>query len=100
MNTDDYLAFLGQKRATVTPAGFEVSDSQINSMLFPHQKAITRWTIGQGRDAVFANVGLGKTAIQLEYARLIMEHTGLPALILVPLGRRAADDPRRAKVRD
>lgn len=38
-----------------------------------------------GKYAVFADCGLGKTLIQLEWARLISEHTQKPVLILCPL---------------
>ena len=50
-------------------------------MLFPFQKDITHWALKMGRCAVFADTGLGKTFIQLEWARLI----GKTILIFAPL---------------
>lgn len=83
--SEDYVAFLTSKRVAVQPSGFDVQSDKISSKLFPHQRAIVQWSVKQGRAAVFANVGLGKTRIQLEYARLVQEHTGKPVLILCPL---------------
>jgi hypothetical protein len=38
-----------------------------------------------GRAAIFADTGLGKTRMQVEWARVVHEHTGKPVLILAPL---------------
>jgi hypothetical protein len=82
----DYLDFLAGKRVTVEATGFEIAESDLNPLMFPHQKAIARWTILLGRAMQsFANVGLGKTFIYLEYAPDHGAYTGKPALILVPL---------------
>jgi hypothetical protein len=45
------------------------------------QRDITRWALRRGRACVFADCGLGKTLIQLEYAR----HVPGRVLILAPL---------------
>jgi len=50
-------------------------------MLFSFQKDIVRWAVKKGRCAVFLDTGLGKTFIQLEWARLINKKT----LIFAPL---------------
>lgn len=81
----EYQAFLANKREIAPKVGFEVPLEQINDKLFPFQRAITQWAIGLGRAAVFAGVGLGKTAMQLEWARHVALHTGQPVLILAPL---------------
>lgn len=77
----DYQAFLKAKAMNVAPAGFEVSLSSISEVLFPFQRLIVRWAIRKGRCAVFASTGLGKTAMQVEVARLIGGRT----LIVAPL---------------
>jgi len=41
--------------------------------------------LSAGRYAIFADTGLGKTLMQLEWARLVLKHTGKPVLILSPL---------------
>jgi DNA modification methylase len=81
----DYQTFLAGKRRPVESHGFPVEDYEINSQLFPFQRAIVRWAIQRGRAAVFADCGLGKTPMQLEWASHIVAHTDMPVLILAPL---------------
>lgn len=50
-------------------------------MLFPFQRDLVRWSVRKGRAAVFADTGLGKTYMALEWARL----TDLPTLLVAPL---------------
>ena len=78
-----YEAFLRAKQVNATPVGFEAGP--INPMLFPFQSDIVRWALQRGRAAVFADCGLGKTPMQLEWARQIAEHSGGDVLILAPL---------------
>ncbi len=80
-----YSEFIASKRVTVTPVGFDVSDSSINAQLFPFQRAIVQWALHRGRAAVFADCGLGKTPMQLEWARQVVRHSGGDVLILAPL---------------
>lgn len=82
---NDYQAFLQAKRVTVPSVGFEVSADLINPKLFKFQRDIVRWALHLGRAAIFANVGLGKTLMQMEWARWVTQHTGRPVLILAPL---------------
>jgi hypothetical protein len=49
--------------------------------LMPHQKALVNWALTNGRAAIFADTGLGKTRMQLEWAR----HIKGGVLILAPL---------------
>ena len=57
----------------------------INEKLFDFQKAIVKWALKKGRACVFADCGLGKTPVQLEWARNIHQATGKPVLIVAPL---------------
>jgi len=82
---NDYQALLERKRATVAPVGFEAGPETVHKLLFPFQRDITRWALRKGRCAVFADTGLGKTLMQVEWARLVNQHTGKPTLILAPL---------------
>ena len=77
----DYSAFLTAKTATAPAVGIDVDDADINPMLFPFQRDLVRWSLAKGRGAIFADTGLGKTFMQLEWARLTGERT----LILAPL---------------
>ena len=77
----DYQAFLETKKLRVLPKGLQSSDFEIASLLFPFQEDVVRWAVRKGRCAVFLDTGLGKTFIQLEWARIIDETT----LIIAPL---------------
>jgi hypothetical protein len=81
LNGSDYAAFLETKRLRARPAGRHVSSEQINETLFPFQRDLVRWALRKGRAALFCDTGMGKTFMQLEWARLTGERT----LILAPL---------------
>jgi hypothetical protein len=51
----------------------------------PFQTDIVTWALRRGQAAVFAGTGLGKTLMQLAWARAVMRATGMPVLILAPL---------------
>lgn len=77
----DYEKFLETKRITIEDAGIEVPVPNLNKNLFPFQRDIVRWALRKGRAAIFCDCGLGKTIMQLEFAR----HVDGPVLILAPL---------------
>lgn len=79
----DYQSFVQSKAIRTSHHGFAAS--KINEMLFPFQRDIVRWACELGRAAIFADTGLGKTAMQAEWARLVCEHSGGNVLILAPL---------------
>lgn len=83
---DNYMEFLKSKMAIAKDTGFEIDGSEINSVLLPHQRDIVKWAVHGGRRAVFAQFGLGKTIIQLEFCKQIIQHKGGKALIICPLG--------------
>jgi DNA modification methylase len=76
-----YLDFLKKKATMAPPIGINIQSDDIHPKLYDFQKAIVQWALRKGRAAVFADCGLGKTFIQLEWARLI----GKRALIVTPL---------------
>jgi DNA modification methylase len=80
MTYDDFVA---AKAITSQPTGFEASD--IGRHLFDFQRAIVEWACKRGRAAIFADTGLGKTAMQVEWARQVANSTGGRVLILAPL---------------
>ena len=84
----EYTEFLHNKMAQAQRSGFDVADSDIHPMLFPHQRDIVRWACDGGRRAIFAAFGLGKSVIQLETLRLCQERDGGRVLIICPLGVR------------
>jgi len=89
-----YQAFLRAKVVMADSLGFDIDESEINPILKPHQRAIVRWMVLMGRAACFAAFGLGKSIIQLEVVRLILQlalrNFGIEGmgLIVIPLGVR------------
>lgn len=82
----EYHDFLQSKQLVSPLAGFEVEPDQVSPVLFPFQQAITRWALSKGRSAIFADTGLGKTLMQVEWARQVVDyHNGKPVLIVAPL---------------
>ena len=77
----DYKAFLAGKVHRVVSCGKDIPRPLIHSKLFDWQQDIVLWASRKGRGAVFLDTGLGKTFIQLEWARLMGERT----LIIAPL---------------
>ncbi len=82
----EYIEYLENKIVVAEKYGIDISKDEINPIAMPHQKDIIQWAISGGRRAIFASFGLGKTLMQLEIARLIIQHTNKPFLICMPLG--------------
>ena len=78
----DYRSFLDTKARLATGSGFHVD---LPDWLYPFQDALVDWTLAQGRAAIFADCGLGKTPMQLAWADAVQRHEGRPVLILTPL---------------
>src|ERR1700688_1309023 len=76
-----YAQFLAEKRIAIEDSGIEVNPHALNRNLFPFQRDIVKWALRKGRAAIFCDCGLGKTIMQLEFAR----HVDGPVLILAPL---------------
>jgi superfamily II DNA or RNA helicase len=79
--SDAYERFLAGKQRLFAGTGIEVSAGALHPALFPFQRDLTRWALRKGRAAIFADTGLGKTWMQLEWAR----HVPGNVLILAPL---------------
>jgi len=92
----DYAEFLKAKLAKQVQSGFAIDDSQLNPKLFDFQKFIVKRALVAGKYAIFADCGLGKTFMQLEWARLVSENTGKPVIILAPL---AVTDQTKAEAK-
>ena len=86
----DYDDFLDQRAQVATRDGFEPDWMPGNATsggpeLFGFQRALARWAVRQGRAAVFADCGLGKTAVQLTWAHNVVRRANRPVLLLTPL---------------
>lgn len=79
----DYHEFLQSKEIKYTAVGFEPKID--NPKLFKWQSDIVRWALMKGRCAIFADCGLGKTPMQLQWAAQVAAHEGKPVLICAPL---------------
>jgi hypothetical protein len=79
-----YDDFLARKRLVDPMTGLQDIEP-IPSFFKPHQADITRWALRRGRAAIFAGTGLGKTLMELEWARQVVKATGKPVLSLAPL---------------
>lgn len=80
---DSYQDFLDQKLHTGAAHGFE--PIWMPPQLFDFQVALVTWAVQKGRAAIFADCGLGKTAMQLTWAENVARYSGKPVLILAPL---------------
>lgn len=81
-----YEEFLQSKIEVAKDTGFDISQDEINPILKPHQKDAVQWAIKGGRRALFEAFGLGKTVQELEWCRIVINHIGGKALIVLPLG--------------
>lgn len=80
-----YEEFLKQKMIVEDKSGFDISTSKLNKYLFDWQAEIVKWNLAKGRSAIFADCGLGKTIMQLEWANQVHQKTNKDILIVAPL---------------
>ncbi|WP_295422249.1 DNA methyltransferase [uncultured Subdoligranulum sp.] len=83
-----YAQFLERKIDVAPLVGLDVQPDQLSSALKPHQRDSVLWALRGGRRALFAAFGLGKTVMQLEWARIVAERTGGQVIIVAPLNVR------------
>lgn len=79
----EYERMLSRKEVRATLHGFE--PGELNPNLFDWQRIIVTRACRAGRYAIFADCGLGKTLMQLEWARQVCAHTGGAVLVMAPL---------------
>ena len=86
MMQETYLHFLRSKKIIAPQSGFDVDVNELSSILKPHQRDAVAWALKGGRRAIFAQFGMGKTVMQLEFNRQVINKFGGKALMVVPLG--------------
>ena len=79
----NYQDFINKKTFTTKDAGFDSATDL--SFLFDYQQPIVQWACQRGKAAIFADTGLGKTAMQLAWCKEVAIHNDDPVLILAPL---------------
>jgi hypothetical protein len=80
-----YEDYLLSKQISASPQGFDIDLSDINPTLFDWQARGLQWLLKIGKGLAGWKMGLGKTFLQIEWARLVHEHTKAPVLIVAPL---------------
>ena len=81
----NYDQFLETKKKRAIKSGFKIDENQLNSNLKDFQRYIVPKALEHGKYALFADTGLGKTFMQLEWAYHVSRMTSNPVLILAPL---------------
>lgn len=79
----DYTDFLASKAQLADSHGF--TPIGLPEHLYGFQHELTAWAVQQGRAALFADCGLGKTPMELAWADQVHHATGKPVLLLTPL---------------
>lgn len=78
-----YSKFISGKSQHNQGSGFE--PLLMPDFLYDFQQSLTEWAIRQGRAAIFADCGLGKTPMQLVWAENVVRKTNENVLIIAPL---------------
>ncbi len=76
-----YQEFIATKARRHQSTGVQCDESAIHPSLHDWQRRIVMATLTRGRGAVFADTGMGKTRMQVEWSRLVAPRS----LILAPL---------------
>lgn len=82
-NIQRYRQFIAAKNQGAQSGGGQCFP--INRAAKKHQAAVIDFAMRAGKSAAFLDTGLGKSFIELEFARQCAEQTGKPSLILTPL---------------
>lgn len=83
-NLTDYQSFIAKKAVRPSAQGV-TKPGKLPEFLKAFQSDIVKWALAQGRAAIFAGTGLGKTGMQLAWAQAMQRHTKKRVLILTPL---------------
>ena len=76
-----YADFIARRSSKVKPAGKNIATTDLHHSLMPFQAEIVVWAAQVGCPAVWADTGLGKTRMQLEWCRVM----GETALVMTTL---------------
>ncbi|MFN3858140.1 MAG: helicase-related protein [Caulobacter sp.] len=96
MSLSSYLQLIEAKRVSFTPRGLDRVPA-LSSALMDHQRHSVEFALRVGCAALFLDTGLGKTLCALEWGRVVVEHTGLPVLMLAPLAVAAQHEREAVK---
>jgi len=83
MSLHEYREFINARSATGSAQNIIKANTNIRAKV--HQETAIEFALNNGKTAAFLDTGLGKSFIELEFARQCFEYTGKPSLILTPL---------------
>lgn len=83
MSLSEYREYIASRAPKSAMRGFD--PNPINNNAKTHQIAALEFALNRGASAAFLDTGLGKSFIELEFARQCADETGKPSLILTPL---------------
>lgn len=87
----EYAEFIASKRKAATFDG--VAPGEMHPELFDWQRRVVEWALRKGRAAIFADCGMGKTFMQLEWA----SHVPGDVVLLTPLAVGAQTEREAAR---
>ena len=91
-----YRDMIAAKRIAFVPRG--LSDiPALSPAMKDHQRHCVEFALRAGCAALFLDTGLGKTLCALEWGRVVVEHTGLPVIMLAPLAVAAQHEREAVK---
>jgi superfamily II DNA or RNA helicase len=79
----DYDSWIASKIEPMRAQGLDASEIAPGDYLFPFARDLVAWALRRSCAAIFADTGLGKTRMQLDWARHVSRHGRV--LILTPL---------------
>lgn len=80
-----YADFLAAKQRRAPDAGRPCTPEMVHPFLHPWQREIVAWAVRTGRAAIWADTGLGKSVMLLQWAHLLTAPNSGTALIVAPL---------------
>jgi len=83
MSLQEYREFIASRSTILPDRGF--ASHGANPKTKQHQSNVLDFATNAGQSAAFLDTGLGKSFIELDFARQCCEETGKPSLILTPL---------------
>jgi superfamily II DNA or RNA helicase len=83
MSLQEYREFIKSRDVAASFVGFDPRD--INGNAKTHQKNTIEFALTKGKSAAFLDTGLGKSFIEIEFAKECAIETRKPSLILTPL---------------
>jgi superfamily II DNA or RNA helicase len=83
MSLQEYREYIASRALASQMHGFTPRPHNPNAKT--HQAAVLDFAINRGKSAAFLDTGLGKSFIELEFARQCADETRKPSLILTPL---------------